>query len=137
MGFRRMEMINRAAIIVKPAQPFLDWLHRVDSTSAHLRLEDLQREPTIYLVPEYDREDEALEFLSQKAEEIFEEHLDGCIGYRRLGQRRAICRHSGAGLNLAFIPWSWIFAMSQLSTKKCNETRRLPRSQKILTKAHL
>ena len=46
-----MDLINRAAIVVKPAQPFLDWLHQVDSTSARLTLNDLQREPTIYLVP--------------------------------------------------------------------------------------
>jgi hypothetical protein len=72
-----MDIINRVAIMVKPAQPFLDWLHRADPTSAHLTLDDLRREPTIYLVPESDHEDEALEFLDQNAAEIFEEHLDG------------------------------------------------------------
>jgi hypothetical protein len=48
-----MDIINRSAIIVKPAQPFLEWLHRVDPTSAHLTLDDLRREPTIYLLPEW------------------------------------------------------------------------------------
>jgi hypothetical protein len=72
-----MDLINRAAIVVKPAQPFLDWLHQVDSTSARLTLNDLQIEPTIYLVPECDSEGEAFEFLSQNVAEIFEEHLDG------------------------------------------------------------
>jgi hypothetical protein len=33
-----------------PAQPFLDWLNRVDLTSAELKLEDLRLEPTIYLL---------------------------------------------------------------------------------------
>jgi hypothetical protein len=61
----------------KPAQPFLDWLHQVDPTSAHLTLEDLQREPTIYLVPECDTEDQAVEYLGESAGTIFEEHLDG------------------------------------------------------------
>jgi hypothetical protein len=69
--------INRSAIIVKPGRPFLDWLHRVDATSAHVTLEDLQQEPTIYLVPECDSEDQALEYLGGGAAEIFEEHLDG------------------------------------------------------------
>ena len=64
-------------IIIKPAQPFLDWLHQVDPTSAHLTLEDLQREPTIYLVPECDTEDQAVEYLGESAGTIFEEHLDG------------------------------------------------------------
>jgi hypothetical protein len=47
-----MDMINRSALLVKPGQPFLDWLRRVDPTSAQLTLEDLRREPTIYLLPE-------------------------------------------------------------------------------------
>ena len=42
-----MEAINRSAIVLKPAQPFLDWLHRVDPTSAQLALDDLSLEPTI------------------------------------------------------------------------------------------
>jgi hypothetical protein len=47
-----MDAINRSAVIVMPAQPFLDWLHQADPTSAELTLEDLRREPTIYLLPE-------------------------------------------------------------------------------------
>jgi hypothetical protein len=72
-----VDTINRSAIIIKPAQPFLDWLHQVDPTSAHLTLEDLQREPTIYLVPECDTEDQPVEYLGESAGTIFEEHLDG------------------------------------------------------------
>jgi hypothetical protein len=72
-----MDTINRSAIIVRPAQPFLYWLHRVDSTSAHLNVHDLQREPTIYLVPECDSLDQALESLEESIRAIFEEQLDG------------------------------------------------------------
>ncbi len=72
-----METINRSALIVTPAKPFLDWLHRVDSTSAEVSLEDLRREATIYLVPEYDSEEEARRFLENYCGEIFEEQLDG------------------------------------------------------------
>ena len=57
--------------MIKPAQPFLDWLHQVDSTSAHLTLEDLQREPTIYLVPECDTEDQAVEYFGGKRRNHF------------------------------------------------------------------
>jgi len=60
-----MGTINRSALLVKPAQPFLEWLHRVDPTSAHLTLGDLALEPTIYLLPEWE------------TNEIFEEQLDG------------------------------------------------------------
>ena len=72
-----MDMINRSAIAVTPAQPFLDWLHRVDQTSAHLTLDDLRQEPTIYLLPEWDSKEEALEHLREVSNWIFEEQLDG------------------------------------------------------------
>ena len=49
-------MLNRSAIVVKPRQPFLDWLHTADPTSHRLTLRDLTREPTIYLIPECDTE---------------------------------------------------------------------------------
>src|ERR1039458_7311766 len=45
---------SRSAIVVKPRQPFLDWLHTADPTSHRLTLRDLTREPTIYLIPECD-----------------------------------------------------------------------------------
>jgi hypothetical protein len=72
-----MDVINRSAVMVMPAQPFLDWLHRADPTSAALSLDDLRREPTIYLLPEYDSEKEALGYLREYCSEIFEEQLDG------------------------------------------------------------
>ena len=72
-----METINRSALVVKPAQPFLDWLHRVDPTSAHLTLDDLRLEPTIYLLPEWETEEEARQHLAEVSNEIFEEQLNG------------------------------------------------------------
>src|SRR5215469_4881723 len=72
-----MELVNRSALMVMPAEPFLDWLHRVDPTSAHLTLDDLRREPTIDLLPEWDIYEEALENLADVSNEIFEEQLDG------------------------------------------------------------
>ena len=72
-----MELINRSAIIVVPAQPFLDWLHQVDPTSSHLTLADLRREPAIYLVAECESKDEALDGLRDGIRRIFEEQLDG------------------------------------------------------------
>ena len=70
-----MITINRTAIVVRPGQPFLDWLHRTDPTSNELRLEDLRREPTVYLLPECENKDEAREYLEEVCGQIFEEQL--------------------------------------------------------------
>jgi hypothetical protein len=66
-----MNAINRSAVVVIPAQPFLDWLHQADPTSAHLSLNDLTAEPTIYLVPEYDTEEEARQHLQRRGARRF------------------------------------------------------------------
>ena len=72
-----MTTVNRAAIVVRPGQPFLDWLHRADPTSSELNLEDLRREPTVYLLPECENEREVREYLEEVCGQIFEEQLDG------------------------------------------------------------
>jgi hypothetical protein len=53
-----MRKLNRSAVIVIPKQPFLDWLHFVDPTTTELTLQDLCREPTIYLILECESDDE-------------------------------------------------------------------------------
>ena len=72
-----MITLNRTAIVVRPGQPFLDGLHRADPTSRELRLEDLRREPTVYLLPECENEGEAREWLEEVCGRIFEEQLEG------------------------------------------------------------
>src|SRR5690242_16404252 len=70
------ESINRVTVDVKPGNPFLSWLHRADPTSQDLTLADSQREPKVYLVPEYVDEREVLISVARKVIQIFEEHLD-------------------------------------------------------------
>jgi hypothetical protein len=70
-------MLNRSAIVVKPRQPFLDWLHSADPTSHRLTLRDSTREPTIYLIPECDTEEDVREVLEELCEEIFVAQLAG------------------------------------------------------------
>jgi hypothetical protein len=72
-----MISLNRTAIVVRPGQPFLDWLHAADPTSSELRLENLQREPTVYLLPDCENEKEVRECLEEVCGQIFDEQLDG------------------------------------------------------------
>ena len=72
-----MTALNRTAIVVMPDQLFLEWLHRADPTSGVLSLEDLHREPTVYLLPECENEEEARECMEKLCGQIFEEQLDG------------------------------------------------------------
>ena len=72
-----MRTVNRSAVVVVPKQPFLDWLHRVDSSSRKLTLPDRGGDPSIYLLPECDLEPEIEECLKEACVEIFEDQLNG------------------------------------------------------------
>jgi len=69
--------LNRSAIVVKPRQPFLDWLNVADPTSRTLTLRELVQEPTVYLIPECDTNEDVADILRQVCEEIFIEQLAG------------------------------------------------------------
>ena len=106
-----MEVINRSAIIVMPAQPFLDWLHRVDPTSADLTLADLRREPTIYLLPEYDRgEPQPSNACKRSSAKSSRNNSPAGTASPRLGRGSAISAPFSAGSSIAAIPWSLILA---------------------------
>ena len=60
--------LNRSAIVVKPKQPFLDWLHGADSTSSDLTLRELALEPAIHLIPECDTPEEVADILHELCE---------------------------------------------------------------------
>ncbi len=72
-----MTEVGRSAIVVTPAQPFLDWLQSVDPTSMELTLADLGIEPTIYLIPECETPEDVADCLRDVFDEIFQNQLDG------------------------------------------------------------
>lgn len=83
-----MDTLNRSAIVVRPKQPFLDWLHAADPTSRELTLRDVAQELTIYLIPECDTDDEVEKVLHELCVAIFEEQLAGWLhGYHNLAPR--------------------------------------------------
>lgn len=71
--------LNRIAIVVRPAQPFLDWLHKADSTSSGIGLDDLQREPTAYLLPDVNSPRELDRVLRKSFDTIFTAELEGWL----------------------------------------------------------
>lgn len=77
-----MATLNRSALVVKPKEPFLDWLLTADPTSRPLTLQELVREPAIYLIPECDTNAEVDEVLRELCEEIFIEQLAGWFNDR-------------------------------------------------------
>jgi hypothetical protein len=65
-------MINRGAITVRPKKPYIDWAVSLDDTGL---TPDGEGESTVYLIPEFEDDVEALEVLSKVFERIFENEL--------------------------------------------------------------
>jgi len=49
-------LVYRCAVVVKPKQPFLDWMNKIEPANG-ATLEDLQHDCHVYLVPDYEEED--------------------------------------------------------------------------------
>jgi hypothetical protein len=69
-----MKMLNRSVVMVRPKQPFLDWAAQANGSGESPDRDD---ERIVYLIPEYDDEQEAWELLEEVYEEIFESELYG------------------------------------------------------------
>ena len=67
-------MLNRAALIVRPKQPFLDWAASRDDSGLAQAVAD---EPTGYLIPEFESDEDGRLVLKHVYAEIFERELDG------------------------------------------------------------
>jgi hypothetical protein len=69
-----MSEINRSLIVVKPKQPFLDWIRSVDPDQT-LDLKDISDDPTAYLIPECGTDEEREQIIDWCADFLFEQEL--------------------------------------------------------------
>jgi hypothetical protein len=67
-------MINRGVLIVRPAQPFLDWAAGLDDFGM---VPDAAGEQTVYLIPNWETDEDAEEILEQLHLGVFENELWG------------------------------------------------------------
>lgn len=69
-------MINRSVLIVRAKEPFLEWIKSLPDPSDVSR-EQVDRDNTAYLLPEYSYDYEEGELIEQFYDLIFEEQLSG------------------------------------------------------------
>jgi len=71
------QVANRAAIIVRPKVKFVEWVRSADEESRGITAEDIAREPNVYLVDDYEMDEEKDRLLAEYCEDIFGEELNG------------------------------------------------------------
>lgn len=67
-----MQIVNRTAVIIKPKQPFVDWLNSIPGGSSENTIENISRENTTFLIPEFFGPVESMEYLKKYYNLIFE-----------------------------------------------------------------
>ncbi|MGB5324943.1 MAG: hypothetical protein WBN40_05905, partial [Pseudomonadales bacterium] len=67
-------MINRGSVIVRPKKPYIDWAAELEDSPI---LPEYEGEKTVYLIPEYDDDEHAMQILSEGFDLIFESELYG------------------------------------------------------------
>lgn len=74
-----MELINRYAVVVRPAQPMIDWVRQVDIDMGNEPLADeaIRSNTNVYLIPEFEPPADAEKYLRKRVKGIFEEELAG------------------------------------------------------------
>jgi hypothetical protein len=65
--------VKRSALVLKPQQPFFDWLITNDPTE---KIEDLITESDVYLLPDYETVEEMEKWLKKNFDRIFSEQLN-------------------------------------------------------------
>lgn len=72
-----MKLLNRSALSVRPTQHFVDWINGLEPTLGDddLALADVERESTVYLIPEMDTPEALEAFVRERHLEILETEL--------------------------------------------------------------
>lgn len=73
-----MRSVNRCAVVVRPLQPFVDWVRKVDrEMGAHMPEEEIAAWSRVFLTPLFYVSEDIEEYLESNACEVFEAMLRG------------------------------------------------------------
>jgi len=67
--------LNRSGFIVIPKQPFLDWVNALDTGAPPLTLEEVRKDSSMYLIPEFENDEAEAAYVAQSFDDFFKEQL--------------------------------------------------------------
>ena len=74
-----MESINRTAVVIKPKQPFIDWINSIPDEKIDFTLEQISADNITFLIPQYDNLEDSKKYIEKRFDQIFEWELFGWI----------------------------------------------------------
>jgi hypothetical protein len=78
------QVTNRAAILVRPKEPFARWASGVSRGAHDVTVEELRKESTVFMVESFDSQADAEGVIRRYSDEIFEFLLWECCTEREL-----------------------------------------------------
>lgn len=72
-----MKSVNRAAVTIRPKQPYLDWAKSLSGPPSGVTLDDLREDCVVYLIPEFDDNEKAMKWADKRFDEFFTHALWG------------------------------------------------------------
>ena len=85
-----MQTVNRNSFIVKPKQPYVDWINAHPDQDPPVSLAEIRRDCTTYLIPEIIGEKDAQEYIPTFKLEIFAIELDSWYRDRKTWPKKRI-----------------------------------------------
>ncbi|GAB7126542.1 hypothetical protein JCM19000A_10490 [Silvimonas sp. JCM 19000] len=70
-----MFIVDRSAALIRPKQPFLDWLNALPGNEVTLTLDDIRADCTVILVPEVSEPEDGISYIDDVADRLFEMEL--------------------------------------------------------------
>lgn len=67
------EYVHRTALIIKPKKPFKDWLSSIESDNKDF---DIDEDPMIYLLPDFDEVSDMERWLKKNFDQIFIDQMN-------------------------------------------------------------
>lgn len=72
---REIWTLNRELVVIRPKDPFVEWVHRVDRTGKPPEAEWIRSTSTSFLIPQFEFPDESWEWVEENCSMIFELEL--------------------------------------------------------------
>ena len=74
-----MQSINRTAVVIKPKEPFVDWINSMPDDSSSYTLEQIDEDNLTFLIPQYDDPGNTKKYIKKNYEMIFKYELWGLV----------------------------------------------------------
>jgi hypothetical protein len=83
-----MQSINRTAVVIKPKEPFVDWLNSIPDEDIDFTLERISEDNITFLIPQYDNPEDSKNCIRKRFKQIFEWELWGWIVTKELWPKK-------------------------------------------------